>query len=239
MDCANFARVENHAGILFEGSGRDRAARAYRAATRGVPTIALRLMFVVICGHSRRFVAVFAHEIPGACKFGCYLQGAVLECARDCSQPKSITTVICKIIVSSMAVRSPDEATTAFTPVFDGLWRNPGPTAPHSAEFMIGRRFAPTRWLHAGYKPARRCAFVEMAGTKAGHDNKASGCTNPVRSHPERHRRAVLVLEVAVARQRPEREEFRVAVVAQVEHAREAGRGVARLVPEAVGGLVA
>jgi DNA-binding HxlR family transcriptional regulator len=30
--------------------------------------------------------------------------------------------------------------------------RNPGPPLPHSAEFIIGRRFAPTRWLHAGYK---------------------------------------------------------------------------------------
>jgi len=29
--------------------------------------------------------------------------------------------------------------------------RNPGPPSPHSAEPVIGRRFAPTRWLHAGY----------------------------------------------------------------------------------------
>src|SRR6267154_4030151 len=66
---------------------------------------------------------------------------------------------------------------------------------------------------------------------------KTIGAIAPL--HPERHRRAVLVLEAAVARQRPEREEFRVAVVAQVEDARETGRGVARLVPEAVSGLVA
>ena len=43
--------------------------------------------------------------------------------------------------------------------------------------------------------------------------------------------------QVAVTRQRPEREEFPVAVIAQIEHPRETGRGVARLVPEAVGGL--
>src|SRR5260370_39767277 len=42
-----------------------------------------------------------------------------------------------------------------FTPVFDGLWRNPGAPIPHSAEFIIGRRFAPTRWLHAGYAATR------------------------------------------------------------------------------------
>jgi hypothetical protein len=29
--------------------------------------------------------------------------------------------------------------------------RNPGSLLPHSVEFIIGRRFAPTRWLHAGY----------------------------------------------------------------------------------------
>jgi hypothetical protein len=33
--------------------------------------------------------------------------------------------------------------------------RNPGPKtrldSPHCAEPVIGRRFAPTRWLHAGY----------------------------------------------------------------------------------------
>src|SRR5262249_36495896 len=42
------------------------------------------------------------------------------------------------------------------------------------------------------------------------------------------------ILEVAVARERPQREEFRVAVIAQVEHAREARRRVVRLAPEAV-----
>ncbi len=30
--------------------------------------------------------------------------------------------------------------------------RNPETAVPHCAEFIIGRRFAPTRWLHAGYK---------------------------------------------------------------------------------------
>ncbi len=53
-------------------------------------------------------------------------------------------------------VRSPDGAIRAFTPVFDGLRRNPGTPLPHSAEFIIGRRFATTRWLHAGYKDTSR-----------------------------------------------------------------------------------
>jgi hypothetical protein len=28
---------------------------------------------------------------------------------------------------------------------------NPGRLVPDFAEFIIGRRFAPTRWLHPGY----------------------------------------------------------------------------------------
>src|SRR5262249_9076551 len=53
-------------------------------------------------------------------------------------------------------------------------------------------------------------------------------------SHSVPHRARIGVLEVAVARERPQREEFRVAVITQVEHAREARRRVARLVPETV-----
>src|SRR5580704_1708545 len=56
--------------------------------------------------------------------------------------------------------------------------------------------------------------------------------------HPERHRPHITALEIAVARQRPQREEFRIAVIAQIEHARETRRGVARFVPETVGALV-
>src|SRR3954453_19048060 len=53
-------------------------------------------------------------------------------------------------------------------------------------------------------------------------------------SHPERDRSAVAPLEIAVAGERPEWEELRVAVIAQVEHARKAGRGKAMFGPEAV-----
>ena len=57
-------------------------------------------------------------------------------------------------------------------------------------------------------------------------------------SHPVRVTALrITALEIAVARHRPEREEFRIAVVAQIEHPRETGGGVARLVPEAVGAL--
>ena len=51
------------------------------------------------------------------------------------------------------------------------------------------------------------------------------------RSHPIPHRLAVGVTQVAVARQRPDGEEFRIAVVAQVEDAREADAGVVGLAP--------
>src|SRR5882672_8747102 len=64
------------------------------------------------------------------------------------------------------------------------------------------------------------------------------GTTSYYKLHPEGHRAHIAALEIAVARQRPEREEFRIAVVAQIEHARETRRGVARLVPEAVGALL-
>src|ERR1700685_922079 len=56
--------------------------------------------------------------------------------------------------------------------------------------------------------------------------------------HPERHRTHIAAFEIAVACQRPQREELRIAVVAQIEHARETGRGVARLIPEAVAALL-
>jgi hypothetical protein len=53
--------------------------------------------------------------------------------------------------MSPASVRSPHGAIRAFTPVFDGLWRNAGAAIPDCAECIIGRRFAPTRWLHPGY----------------------------------------------------------------------------------------
>src|SRR5207253_6029705 len=56
-------------------------------------------------------------------------------------------------------------------------------------------------------------------------------------SHPVRHRLRISALQVAVARERPQREEFPVAVVAQVEHARETSRGVKLLVPQPVRAL--
>ena len=36
-----------------------------------------------------------------------------------------------------------------------GTWNDPGSAAHHSAEFIIGRRFAPTRWLRAAPRPGR------------------------------------------------------------------------------------
>ena len=43
-------------------------------------------------------------------------------------------------LVAEDTARSPDEAIRAFTPVFDGLWRNPGPPLPHFASLPCGLR---------------------------------------------------------------------------------------------------
>jgi hypothetical protein len=67
------------------------------------------------------------------------------------------------------AQRAPRRAFLDKRRIPDGAKRNPGvvprgTTAPHSAELVIGPRFARTRWLHAGYElraPQRhlgRCA---------------------------------------------------------------------------------
>jgi hypothetical protein len=57
------------------------------------------------------------------------------------------------------------------------------------------------------------------------------------RLHPKSDRAAVGALEVAITRHRPQREEFRIAVIAKVEHARKTGRSVAFLLPQTVGAL--
>src|ERR1700677_4805851 len=59
-------------------------------------------------------------------------------------------------------------------------------------------------------------------------------CPRNDRSHPPRHRARITALQIAVTCHRPYREELRIAVVAQVEHARETGCGVTRLIPETV-----
>src|SRR5688572_7240904 len=49
------------------------------------------------------------------------------------------------------------------------------------------------------------------------------------------HAPGIAALEIAVARQRPEREEFRIAVIVQIEDARKTPAGVMGLRPQAVG----
>src|SRR5207244_4171129 len=49
-----------------------------------------------------------------------------------------------------------------------------------------------------------------------------------------RHRACIGIFEIAVARERPQGEKFRIAMVTKIEHAGETGGGVARLVPEAI-----
>src|SRR5579864_3784636 len=81
---------------------------------------------------------------------------------------------------------------------------------------------------------ATRDGYRSQVGRTVRLDCSTHPTSHQGASHPPRHRGRVAAAQVAVARQRPEREEFRIAVVAQVENPREAGRGVARLVPEAV-----
>ena len=54
------------------------------------------------------------------------------------------------------------------------------------------------------------------------------------RHSPTSTRRELPRLQIAVARQRPEREEFRIAVIAQIEDARETAAGVMLLAPQPV-----
>ena len=61
----------------------------------------------------------------------------------------------------------------------------------------------------AELRRARRKQFSAHLGVERRH------------LHPPRHRARIAALEIAVARHRPQREEFRIAVVAQIEHARE------------------
>src|SRR4029450_7175481 len=77
---------------------------------------------------------------------------------------------------------------------------------------------------------ARRCAPLREDPSPRGR----SLAFAPVRSHPDQNRSGVGGFQIAIAGKRPKREEFRVAVVAQIEDAGETGRGEARLGPEAV-----
>ena len=56
----------------------------------------------------------------------------------------------------------------------------------------------------------------------------------PSSSHPERYAATVRALEVSISGERPERKEFGIAMIAQIEDARKAGRRVERLLPQAV-----
>src|SRR5262249_5535218 len=60
---------------------------------------------------------------------------------------------------------------------------------------------------------------------------------NNERLCPPRDSSRIAAREIAVTRQRPQRKIFRIAVRAQIEHARKASRGIARLVPQTVGAL--
>jgi hypothetical protein len=68
----------------------------------------------------------------------------------------------------------------------DGAQRNPGSPFPHCAEFIIGRRFAPTRWLHAGYCSFRLAISIarQIVFDIAGADDQQK-CMAPERGSRE------------------------------------------------------
>jgi hypothetical protein len=52
-----------------------------------------------------------------------------------------------------MQYRSPDGALSAFTRVFDALWRNPGSALQHGeSPLLVTRPFPDYASLHPGYK---------------------------------------------------------------------------------------
>src|SRR5450432_2833265 len=56
----------------------------------------------------------------------------------------------------------------------DGAQRNAGPPFPDCAEFIVGRRFAPTRWLHPGYEGGCFASRIS-SHTRGGVSGKARG----------------------------------------------------------------
>ncbi len=75
--------------------------------------------------------------------------------------------------------------------------------------------------------------------SKTGDDKQRGLCgSSRSASHAERDAAVVGRGQIAIARHRPEREELPVAVIAQIEHARETGRGEALFVPQSFAGLM-
>ncbi len=119
------------------------------------------------------------------------------------------------------------------------------PRSPPPAAEARGVSCQLTHGHFVGRCETHHLAAAAIAAARSGWDcldnfqktrsaKRASTQAELRRSHAEGDDAAVGGEHVAVARQRPQREEAPVAVIAQVEHAREPGRGEARLVPEAV-----
>jgi hypothetical protein len=70
----------------------------------------------------------------------------------------------------------------------DGAKRNPGPQFPHCA---IGRRFAPARWLHAGYFLAK---WPNLSSISTHSSTRIDGGESP------RAPRDILIVNVAFLR---------------------------------------
>src|SRR5215475_9460307 len=69
-------------------------------------------------------------------------------------------------------------------------------------------------------------AFASLRRSTLPLQGRVTAPTTAAASHPELHGAVVARREVAVARHGPEREVAAIAVIAQIEHPRETGRGV-------------
>ena len=104
----------------------------------------------------------------------------------------------------------------------------------HVADVDAGQFRPQTIWIAAAADDAGDAAALRRSA-----DSRAMPViTRSICDHiPNVTAARVGALEIAVARQRPEREELRIAVVAQIEHARKPRRSVTLLVPKAIGTL--
>src|SRR5262245_45956216 len=76
---------------------------------------------------------------------------------------------------------------------------------------------------------SRWTIFTASCRRRRGHGSKRPAADA---SHAERHARAVALRQIAIARHRPQRKEFPVSVIAQVEDPRKSGRRKSLFIPE-------
>src|SRR6476619_5052101 len=86
--------------------------------------------------------------------------------------------------------------------------------------------------------PPRLPIVRQCAPPRASPSPRVRNLAAVPRSHPDQNRICVCCFQIAVPRQSPERKEFRITVITEIEHPRETRRGEARLVPKSIRALV-